>query len=142
MNDKLYTYATTRGFGNFFMPVPAQNSCMREYAGQVGLIYVFPLVELYYENCHLQLFRLLEKISEGSEVCMYSALMLPVSKIKIEIIERIMSAKNLTFHFVFEKKKADTVDLLKETLEAYSVGKFVINEDINKIKNFFNEYNN
>jgi sporadic carbohydrate cluster protein (TIGR04323 family) len=47
---KFYTYATPKPFGGFVMPVPAQNSCMREYVSRQGGSYVLPLLELMYDE--------------------------------------------------------------------------------------------
>lgn len=99
------------------MPVPAQNSCMREYVSRQGGAYVLPLLELMYEECHLQLFRLLESVPYNSELCAYSALMLPRAQDKIDKIDRLLLSKNLKFHFVFErliiKSTMDMQDIFK-----------------------------
>jgi sporadic carbohydrate cluster protein (TIGR04323 family) len=100
---KYFTYATPRPFGGFVMPVPAQNSCMREYVLRQEGTYVLPLLELMYSECHLQLFRLLESVPDNSQLCAYSSLMFPKSQDKIDKIDRLLINKNLKFHFVFER---------------------------------------
>ena len=73
-------------FRVLLFPVPAQNSCLREYAQANDLIYVLPPLEHYFENCYMQLFTALKAMEKGDILGMYSAAMLPQDVIKLNFI--------------------------------------------------------
>lgn len=116
------------------MPVPAQNSCMREYCNQLGRTYVFPLVELFYKNCHSNLFRLIESVPKEAHLCCYSILMIPKTDEKIELISKVMAEKGLTFHFVLEKKVARTFEDLIFISNPYFYGSLIPRENNENLK--------
>jgi len=103
-SEKIIGYVTPRPFGPFAMPVPAQNSCLREYAAQMGFTYALPQCEHIFKNCHVQLFGTLNSAPDGGHIVMYSSYMLPDVASDLEKLLEIQRAKNLTFHFVLEKK--------------------------------------
>ena len=74
---RLVGYVTSRTFQGLTIPVPAQNSCLREYARANELIYVLPPLEHYFENCYMQLFTAIKSLESGDILGMYSAAMLP-----------------------------------------------------------------
>jgi sporadic carbohydrate cluster protein (TIGR04323 family) len=116
------------------MPVPAQNSCMREYCNQLGWTFVFPLVELFYKNCHSNLFRLLESLPNEAHICCYSILMLPKSDEKFALISKVMQEKGLKFHFVLEKRVANTPEDLLLIYNPYFYGSLISRENDDNLK--------
>ena len=79
-------YVTSRSFQGLTIPVPAQNSCLREFAKAQKLVYVLPPLEHYFQNCYMQLFTVLKSMQDGDILAMYSAAMLPTNKKKLEFI--------------------------------------------------------
>jgi sporadic carbohydrate cluster protein (TIGR04323 family) len=65
-------YAFSRPFGDFVMPVPAQNSCMREFASRHEAGYVPPQLEHKFSNCAMQLYGSIAASERGDTVIMYS----------------------------------------------------------------------
>ena len=65
-------YAFSRPFGDFVMPVPAQNSCMREFAYRHGVSYVPPQLEHKFNNCAMQLYGSIVASKRGDTIIMYS----------------------------------------------------------------------
>ena len=74
---KIVGYVTPRPFGPFSMPVPAQNSCLREYVASKDAIYGLPQCENIFPNSYVQLFGTINSIEPGGHVVMYSFHMLP-----------------------------------------------------------------
>lgn len=70
---KVYGYATSRPFGDFNMPVPAQNTCLREYSTNINAQYVIPQLEHKFENCYMQLWTTIKSMQTGDILAMYSA---------------------------------------------------------------------
>jgi sporadic carbohydrate cluster protein (TIGR04323 family) len=98
---KYYGYVTSRKFGEISMPVPAQNSCIREFVHLKNGEYVLPLLESHFHNCFHQLFTLAATIPNDQCIVMYSLKMLPVDD-KFKELEIICKRKNLSFAFVLE----------------------------------------
>ena len=72
MTNYFRGYATSRPFGDFIMPVPAQNSCMREFVLRKSGLYIPPQLEHKFENCFMQLFGTIAASSPGDTIVMYS----------------------------------------------------------------------
>jgi len=124
--NKLFTYATPRPIGQFAMPVPAQNACMRDYALKNNFQYSLPILELMYDHCFAQLFRLLAEVPTKSNICMYSLYMLPLaSSQKLRTVEDIILSKELLLHFVFENKIFSDFRFLKDTAFSRVIGEMV-----------------
>lgn len=100
---KYYGYVTSRPFGQMIVPVPAQNSCIREYVLKKNGLYILPPLESYYENCYHQLFGLLTELPPGATIIMYSLSILPIAdSVKMSKIRTFSINKNLNFAFVLE----------------------------------------
>ena len=129
MTKPIRTYAMTRPFGDFAMPVPAQNSCMREYAASKGLSYSLPSVELIYDHCFINLFSLLQRTEMQDHVCCYSFLMLPLRyDQKFEKLIEITQEKCLTWHFVFEKQVISRPSELRHMLFNYKLSDLILSD--------------
>ena len=105
VSDQLIGYVTPRPFGQFSMPVPAQNSCLREYAKNHGFIYSLPQCEHIFKGCFVQFFGTLNECKPGGHVVMYSSLMLPDKHSDLQMLKSIIIKKNITIHTVLERKK-------------------------------------
>ena len=118
---RLLGYVTSRSFQGFTIPVPAQNSCLREYAKANDLIYVLPPLEHYFENCYMQLFTALKAMEKGDILGMYSAAMLPQDEIKLNFIFDEIKKREGSIYFILEAKKINNLNDAKKTLFSYSL---------------------
>ncbi len=101
---------------------------MREYVTRQGGSYVLPLLELMYENCHLQLFRLLENVPTNSQLCAYSVSMFPRDLDKLNKIDLILTDKNLQFHFVFERLIIKSINEMNNIFNIEKISNLIISE--------------
>ena len=102
-SNLLIGYVTPRQFGPFSMPVPAQNSCLREYASSNGFSYGLPQCEHIFEGSYVQFFGTLNTVENGSNIAMYSQHMLPQKEKDLKYTENLITKKRLKIHFVLEK---------------------------------------
>ena len=116
---RLLGYVTSREFQGFNIPVPAQNSCLREYANANNLIYVLPPLEHYFENCYMQLFTVIESLVEGDIIGMYSVAMLPTNFLKLKKIFDFIEEKDCSFYFILEAKKIYNLKQAKSLIFSY-----------------------
>ena len=72
-------YVSSREFVGMSIPVPAQNSSLREYVSQKNGTYILPNLESSFHNCFHQLFGSLNNLNDNDMIVMYSLTML-VSK--------------------------------------------------------------
>jgi sporadic carbohydrate cluster protein (TIGR04323 family) len=122
-------YVTPQQFGPFIMPVPAQNSCLREYALQMNFSYKMPQCEHIFPRCFMQLFTTLTSAELNSHIAMYSFHMMPKDDQKMKEILAIQKQKSLTFHYVLEKKIARTPDDLKEMSKVLHIADMIKDND-------------
>ena len=120
---RLLGYVTSREFQGFNIPVPAQNSCLREYANANNLIYVLPPLEHYFENCYMQLFTVIESLIEGDIIGMYSVAMLPQNFSKLNKIFDAVEKKKCSFYFILESKKIYNLNQAKSIMFSYLLKK-------------------
>ena len=121
-----FGYTTSRPFGGFCMPVPAQNSCLREYCDENKGKYVLPQLEHKYHNCYMQLFSTLNSCSQNSAILMYSILMMEMNKDKTKYFFEIIKKKNVQIHFVLENKIANSLEEFYKMSQNYKFKKFII----------------
>ena len=100
----LYAYVTTRKMGDIFLPVPAQNSVLRELATRLKLNYILPRVEHFYEDSFIELNTILKTAEKGSIIGMYSFLMLPLDITKLKNINNLLAKRNLRIFFALENR--------------------------------------
>ena len=112
-------YVTSRSFGGMIMPVPAQNSCLREYVANKNGTFILPNLESSFENCFHQLFGAINNLSRGEALVMYSLSMLPHGK-KLKDLLHKCTIKKITLAFVLEN--------------------FTVCEDYSKVVNDLNDY--
>ncbi len=105
---KYGTYVFTRPFGNFSIPVPFQNTILRDYFRSISLPYCLPEVEHKFDNCYMSLFTLMEKMEKNSTIYMVSLEMLPSNK-KFNEISKIALSKEISFFGVLDKRKLKTI---------------------------------
>ena len=118
---RLLGYVTSRSFQGFTIPVPAQNSCLREYAKANDLIYVLPPLEHYFENCYMQLFTALKAMEKGDILGMYSAAMLPQEITKLKFVFDEIKKRDGSIYFILEAKKVKNINDAKKILFSYSL---------------------
>ena len=116
---RLIGYVTSRTFQGLTIPVPAQNSCLREYAKANQLIYVLPPLEHYFENCYMQLFTALESLEERDILGIYSAAMLPFNNKKLRKVFDFIERKKCSIYCVLETKRINNYNEAKKILFSY-----------------------
>ena len=118
---EFYGYVTSREFGPYYMPVPAQNSCLREYVAKRSGKFILPPLESVFPNCFHQLFGLVQSSRRGSCILMYSVLMLPTGE-KLKTLIKLANARKLRFAFVLENifDSADSLSL-SSALDSYAL---------------------
>ena len=99
---RMYSYVTSRNMGDIFLPVPAQNSVLREASNRLGTQYVLPRVEHFYKDSFIELNTILDSCLQNSIIGMYSFLMLPLNLSKLSKISNKLKSKNLKIYFVLE----------------------------------------
>ena len=126
---RLLGYVTSRSFQGFTIPVPAQNSCLREFAKAQGLVYVLPPLEHYFEDCYMQLFTVLKSLEKEDILAMYSVSMLPSNSEKLEYIFSELQKSEGKIHFVLESKTIKNFNEIKPFLFSYSLKNIFDNMD-------------
>jgi sporadic carbohydrate cluster protein (TIGR04323 family) len=91
---KIIGYVTSQPFGGFCMPVPSQNSCLREYANKKNFTYQLPQLEHKYINCFMQLYTTINIAKQYDGIVMYSYEMLPVNSKLIDLIKLAFNKKS------------------------------------------------
>ena len=136
--SELYTYSTPRPFGQFAMPAPAQNTCMREYAKSIGFKYRLSVLELMYDNCFAQLFRLINEMPIDGNFCCYSALMFPIiDEHKINKLIDLLVTKKIKSHFLLEKIVTDDYFLIQEYLKSNKFSSLINGENLTNLELLF-----
>jgi len=94
---------------------------LREYATRRNGIFVLPPLESNFHHCYHQLFGLLNSVSAGSTILMYSLLMLPDNQ-KLSEFRRRVSVRQVRFAFVLENIEGSIDDVtIRNALESYQV---------------------
>ena len=115
-------YVTSRCFGGLCIPVPAQNSCLREVARARSIQYALPPLEHKFENCYMQLFTVLNTADQGDTVAMYSVTMLPInSREKMDLIDSIVHKKGLAFYFILEGVECTSTRSISNIVSSYKI---------------------
>ena len=99
---KMYSYVTSRKMGEIFLPVPAQNSVLREASNRLGTQYILPRVEHFYKDSFIELNTILDSCLRDSLIGMYSFLMMPLNLSKLRAISKKLKSKNLKIYFALE----------------------------------------
>ena len=123
-------------FGGISMPVPAQNSCIREFINNKQGGYILPALESHFDNCYHQLFNIAHTTQSGQSIIMYSLSMMPNEK-KLDMLLSICNERQISFTFVLEtfESKPSFENLIYE-LEVLDMHKYI--SDYEEIKLFFN----
>jgi len=129
-----YGYVTSRIFGDICMPVPAQNSCIREYVKNKKGDYVLPALESHFDNCYHQLFNLANTAPNECSIIMYSLSMMPSNE-KLGLLISKCKERSLSLVFVLEalEIKSNYEDLIHEMNDS-KVHKHI--SDYEEIKHF------
>ena len=135
---KVFGYVTSRPFGQFVMPVPAQNSCLREYCRNIDGQYVLPRLEHKFINCFMQLFSIGKEARSGHIIAMYSLEIILGNEKALKFVEEKLDS-GVEFHFVLENLHLAGSGSMKKLLQ-YRVFAFKpINKDT--LNQYILEYN-
>lgn len=132
---KVFGYVTSRPFGSFVMPVPAQNSCIREYCKNIGATYVLPPLEHKFQNCFMQLYTVGSNVRSGDIIAMYSVEILLSSNKAIKFMSELVS-RGVEVHFVLENLHLSDEQSLEELKSYRLFRKGVISRS--KLKQYLN----
>jgi sporadic carbohydrate cluster protein (TIGR04323 family) len=115
-------YVTSRAFGGLVIPVPAQNSVLREYAKARNVNYVLPFLEHKFDNCYMQLFSVIETAHTGDCVAMYSVSMLPyMDNTKLELIDNAVARSGCELHFALEGVTTRSLKYVSKLISSYKI---------------------
>ncbi len=120
---KMYAYVTTRNMGDFFLPVPAQNSVLRELANRIDAKYILPRVEHFYEDSFIELNTLLKTADEKSIIGMYSFLILPMDIKRLKKINKLLSKRSLRIYFALENRFFEDINDIKNLYKSHLLRK-------------------
>ena len=118
---KVFGYVTSRSFNGLTIPVPAQNSCLREYADSQNCLYVLPPLEHFFKNCYMQLNTVINNIGENDIIAMYSAGMLPKSIEKSKKLINKIQSRKASLYVILEAKIIYEWSDINQLLFSYSV---------------------
>ena len=122
-------YVSSREFGGMSIPVPAQNSCIREYVSQKNGTYILPNLESSFDNCFHQLFGALNVLSNEDIIVMYSLTMLPSGK-KLDAFIDKCKQKKIGLAFVLENISiSNDFSKILDEFESYNLSKLELNQD-------------
>jgi sporadic carbohydrate cluster protein (TIGR04323 family) len=103
------------------IPVPAQNSSLREYVTQKEGTYLLPNLESSFDNCFHQLFDAINTASAGSAIIMYSLTMLPDGAKLAKLLSEC-KLQGITLTFVLENfSVSENFSKILDELESYSL---------------------
>ena len=128
--NRVFGYVTSRSFNGLTIPVPAQNSCLREYAYSQNKIYVLPPLEHNFKDCYMQLYSVLNQLEDSDTIVMYSVGMMPNSSKRCKEIIELIKKKNSYIYFVLEAKLIQSWVEIKNLLFTYALRKIL--DDMNQ----------
>lgn len=103
LNKSFYRgYASHNKFGEYKIPVPAQNILYRDYAKKNNLNLKLSVSELFFEDCYLNLFNLLNELPNLKGLLLCSIFMLPKKVDTRKEIFKIILKHNSEIHFILE----------------------------------------
>jgi len=114
-------YVTSRSIGDLCIPVPAQNSCLREYARSIDAIYVLPPLEHVITGSYMQLYTAVNMAHQEDTIAMYSIMMMPTSLNRLQSIFALSESKNISFYFILESRRVVTIDNFLSEFRSYEL---------------------
>lgn len=123
-------YCTHQKFGSFKIPVPLQNVIIRDFAKKNNFGFKLSTNEFYFDNCYMQLLRLIEIcISEKIYgLVMLSYLMLPKDLQELNKILKKLLKNNIKVYFIIENLQIENKFQLKDFFNT-----FILKNEIKKI---------
>lgn len=109
-------YCTHQKFGDFRIPVPQQNVIIRDFAKKNNFGFKLSTNEFYFDNCYMQLSRLIE-ICINEKIyglVMLSYLMLPEDLQKLNKILKKLLKSNIKVFFIIENLQIENEIQLKK----------------------------
>ena len=95
-------YVSPKNLNGLAIPITLQHLTLSNYCKSNNAIYRFPTGEFVPENSYFQLFSLLKKLNNKSQVVMCSIYMLPFNEKKLTKLKKIITQKKITIHCVLE----------------------------------------
>ena len=117
-------YCTHNKFGEYKIPVPAQNIIYKDYVFKNNLHFKLSVSELFIKESYVTLFSLLKELNslEGILMCSYSMLPSDIKK-RNQIFNSILES-NSELHFVLENlvlKSQQDIDKLEKIIRLKSI---------------------
>jgi sporadic carbohydrate cluster protein (TIGR04323 family) len=112
-------YVTSRGFGDYRIPVPIQSLALRDYCQRNNFTYVLPVNENIFPHSYMVLEGMIQDLSDYEGIVMCSMQMMPERpERRRKIYERVLE-QGCSVHMLFEsvviKDRAD-IDKAEELL--------------------------
>ena len=95
-------YVTSRGFGQYRIPVPIQSLALRDYCQRNGFVYVLPVNENVFPNSYMVLEGMIQNLSDFEGIVMCSMHMMPQrAERRRKVYQRILD-QGCSVHMLFE----------------------------------------
>ena len=133
-------YCTHNSFGEYRMPIPAQNILYRDYAIKHGQHLQLSTNELFFPNCFLNLYNLTNELEELKGILMCSMFMLPEdTKLRQKVYERFLES-DCELHFVLESIIIKNTNNVDELEQIFTINQLLDEKTImNQLSNLVNE---
>ena len=100
--DNLVGYVTNNEFNEKIIPIPFQNTILRNYCKDNNFSYVLPYNETIFKNSFSQLITLINKVDNNTAIIACSIFMLPHKIENLKIIVNLLQKKNTYIYFIYE----------------------------------------
>ena len=134
-------YCTHNTFGEYRLPIPAQNILYRDYANKNGLHLKLSVNELYFPGCYLNLHSLMEDLPKLEGVLMCSFYMLPTEKKIRQTIYDCILESECELHFVLESIILRNVKNVEYLEQIFQVRKLMEGESLKNQLEYLNHEN-
>jgi sporadic carbohydrate cluster protein (TIGR04323 family) len=95
-------YVTSRGFGEYRIPVPLQSLALRDYCARNGMRFVLPVNENSFPHSYLVLEGMVEDLTDYDGIVMCSHHMLPQRPERRRRIYQLVLEQGCSLHMVIE----------------------------------------
>ena len=119
-------YCTHNHFGEYKIPVPAQNIIYRDYCKNNKYQFNLSRNELFFENSDIILNEMLKELDDINGILMCSIFMLPENKKKAELFLKKILENRSEIHFILESiivKNYSDLSVLMEILQMQIISK-------------------
>tara|TARA_B100000963_G_C22154086_1_gene463058 strand:+ start:72 stop:518 length:447 start_codon:yes stop_codon:yes gene_type:complete len=121
--SKLIGYVTNNEFNEKIIPIPFQNTILRNYCQDNNYVYLLPYNEMIFKNSYSQLITMINKIDKNTAIICCSIFMLPEKIFYLKKIIQALNQKNTYIYSLYEDiyvqnvKDIETIDYNKKIIK-------------------------